>query len=116
MARTAGAGERITEEVTAWTGVEAAPGRRGELSFRVGRREIGHLHGDHAVHFSFPRDLWLELSREGWIVEHPVFPGRIGPAARLLRDDDDERAAVELLRLNYERLTNAGPASAKADR
>jgi hypothetical protein len=43
------ANEKITEEVTSWPGVEAAPGRRGELAFRVGGREIGHLHGDHAA-------------------------------------------------------------------
>ena len=36
-------------------------GRRGEFAFRVGRREIGHLHGDRAAHFSFPKDVWAEL-------------------------------------------------------
>ena len=40
------ASEQITSEVTSWPGVEAGPGRRGEFAFRVGRREIGHLHGD----------------------------------------------------------------------
>ena len=29
------ASERITEEVTSWPGVEAGPGRRGELASRV---------------------------------------------------------------------------------
>ena len=37
--------ERITEEVISWPGITAGPGRRGEFAFRVGRREIGHLHG-----------------------------------------------------------------------
>ena len=45
------ASEQITEEVTSWPGVEASAGRRGEFSFKVGRREIGHLHGDRAAHF-----------------------------------------------------------------
>jgi hypothetical protein len=49
------ASEQITTEVTSWPGVEAGPGRRGEYAFRVGRREIGHLHGDHAAHFSSPK-------------------------------------------------------------
>jgi len=48
------ASEQITKEVTSWPGVEAGAGRRGEFAFKVGRREIGHLHGDHAAHFSFP--------------------------------------------------------------
>jgi Family of unknown function (DUF5519) len=95
---------QITDEVTAWPGVEAGYGRRGEFAFKVGRREIGHLHGDHAAHFFFPKDVWRELSAEGRIVEHPVFPGRVGPAARRIRDDADVRDVIALMRLNYDRL------------
>jgi hypothetical protein len=40
------ASQTITAEVTTWPGVTAGPGRRGEYAFKVGRREIGHLHGD----------------------------------------------------------------------
>src|SRR5438045_9369396 len=85
------ASQRITQEVTSWPGVEAGPGRRGEFAFRLGRREIGHLHGDHAAHFSFPKDVWAELHDEGRIVDHPVFPGKVGPAAPRLRTEDDVR-------------------------
>jgi Family of unknown function (DUF5519) len=95
--------EEITEQVTSWPGVEAGPGRRGEFAFKVGRREIGHLHGDHAAHFSFPKDVWLELRDEGRIVDHPVFPGKQGPAARRIEDEADVRDVIELIRLNYER-------------
>jgi hypothetical protein len=95
--------EQITEEVTSWPGVEAGPGRRGEFAFRVGRREIGHLHGDHAAHFSFPRHVWAELLEQGRVVHHPVFPGKPGPAARRIEDDADVRDVIRLLRLNYER-------------
>ncbi|HME01480.1 MAG TPA: luciferase family protein, partial [Solirubrobacteraceae bacterium] len=49
------ASQRITAEVTSWPGVQAGPGRRGELAFTVGRRELGHVHGDHAAHLSFPK-------------------------------------------------------------
>jgi Family of unknown function (DUF5519) len=65
--------QQIAAEVTSWPGVEAGPGRRGEFSFRVGRREIGHLHGDHAAHFSFPKDVWRQLSEAGRIVAAPAF-------------------------------------------
>ncbi|MDQ3739941.1 MAG: DUF5519 family protein [Actinomycetota bacterium] len=97
------AARRITEEVTAWPGVTAGQGRRGELAFHLGRREIGHLHGDRSAHFSFPKDLWRELHAEGRITEHPVFPGREGPAARAIASDDDVLDVIALLRLNYER-------------
>lgn len=95
---------RITDEVTAWTGVTAGPGRRGEFSFRVGRREIGHLHGGHAAHFSFPKPLWRELLAAGRITPHPVFPDAEGPAARRIAGDADVADAIALLRLNYDRL------------
>jgi nitrite reductase/ring-hydroxylating ferredoxin subunit len=95
--------EQIVEAVTSWPGVEAGPGRRGELAFRVGGREIGHLHSSHAAHFGFPKQIWRELRQEGRIEPHPVFPDREGPAARRIDNDTDVRDVIELLRLNYER-------------
>lgn len=103
MTTTRTASEQITEEVTSWSGVEAGPGRRGEFAFRLGRREIGHLHGDRAAHFSFPKELGLRLKEEGRVVDHPVFPGKPGTAARRLETEADVRAVIELLRLNYDR-------------
>ena len=97
------ASRRILEEVTSWTGVEAGAGRRGELAFKVGPREIGHLHGDHAAHFGFPKSLWHQLHEQGRIEGHPVFPGRVGPASRRIETDDDVRDVVEMMRLNYDR-------------
>jgi Family of unknown function (DUF5519) len=96
--------QQITAEVTSWPGVEAGPGRRGEFAFRLGRREIGHLHGDHAAHFFFPKDVWVELFDQGRIVHHPVFPDRVGPAARRIDDDADAHDVIALMRLNYERM------------
>ena len=96
------ASERITAEVTAWPGVTAGPGRRGEFAFKVGKREIGHLHGDHAAHFSFPRDVWDELRAEGRITYHPVFPDKPGPAARRIATEHDVRDVIALMRLNYD--------------
>ena len=100
------ASQRITEEVTSWPGVHAGPGRRGEFAFRVGRREIGHLHGDHAAHFSFPKQVWAELYEEGRIGYHPVFPGKQGPGGRRIENDDDIRDVIRLLRLNYDRVVD----------
>jgi hypothetical protein len=97
------ASEWITEEVTSWPGVEAGPGRRGEFAFKVGGREIGHLHGDRAAHFAFPRGVGAELREQGRITDHPIFPGRPGLAARKIEGDEDVRDVIALLRLNYDR-------------
>jgi hypothetical protein len=101
---TATPSRQITDEVTSWPGVEASYGRRGEFAFKLGGRELGHLHGDRSAHFSFPREVWHELSEQGRITEHPVFPGRVGPAARRIQSDDDVRDVIALMRLNYDRI------------
>ena len=95
---------QITEEVGSWPGVEAGPGSRGEFGFRVGGRELGHLHGDVAAHFSFPKKVGLKLRGEGRVVDHPVFPGKPGFAARAIKDDEDVRDVIALMRINYERM------------
>jgi Family of unknown function (DUF5519) len=100
------ASERITAEVTSWPGVTAAPGKRGEFSFKVGRREIGHLHGDRAAHFGFPKRVWQDLFDEGRIDYHPVFPGKPGWGARTIGDEADVEDVIAMLRLNYERSVN----------
>jgi hypothetical protein len=98
------ASEQIIETVTAWPGVVAGPGRRGEFGFTVGRREIGHLHGDRAAHFAFPKDIWLDLKENGRIEDHPIFPGRAGLGARRIETASDVRDVIALLRLNYDRI------------
>jgi hypothetical protein len=95
--------ERITAEVGSWPGVEVDDGELGELAFKVGTRELGHLHGEHAAHFGFPKSIWHQLHDQGRIEGHPVFPGKIGPASRRIDTDDDVRDVIEMMRLNYDR-------------
>jgi Family of unknown function (DUF5519) len=95
---------RITDEVTSWPGVDAGPGRRGEFAFKVDGREIGHLHGDHAAHFAFPRKVWAELRAQERIVPHPVLPHSEGLAARRISSDADVEDVIALMRLNYDRV------------
>lgn len=103
MMRTQTAGEQITEAVTAWPGVQAGAGSRGEFAFTIGRRQIGHLHGDHVLHLGFPKAIWHELYEAGRIDYHPVFPGKPGYAARRIESQDDVADVIALLRLNYDR-------------
>jgi hypothetical protein len=95
--------EQITAEVASWPGIETIQSG-SHITFRLGRREIGHLHGDHAAHFGFPKDVWRTLYAQGRIVHHPVFPDQEGWAARGIRDEDDVRDVIALLRMNYDRV------------
>jgi hypothetical protein len=101
------ADEIITLEVASWPGVSAGAGGRGEFSFKVGRREIGHLHGDRVLHLGFPKAVWQELYDAGRIDYHPVFPDRKGWASRRIQTEDDVRDVIALLRLNYDRAVGA---------
>jgi hypothetical protein len=96
--------EQITAAVTSWPGVEAGHGDRGEFGFKVGRRPIGHLHGDRVAHFSFPKDVGAGLREQGRIGPHPVAPEKPAWGARAIRTDEDVRDVIALMRLNYERV------------
>ena len=104
-----GAHDHITELVLAWPGTSATTGSRGEWSFRIGKRELGHLHGDRVLHIGFPKATWHELFDAGRIGYHPVFPDKVGWAARDIRTADDVDDVVALLRLNYDRVVAAHP-------
>src|SRR5436190_8635859 len=99
------ASEQITEEVSAWPGVQAGYGARGEWGFRVNGREIGHLHGDRVAHFGFPRDVGAQLHEAGRVGPHPVNPHSAKMAARPIENEEDVRDVIALMRLNYDRVT-----------
>src|SRR6478609_12041049 len=97
------ASEQITHAVTSWPGVEAGPGSRGEFAFTVEGREIGHLHGDRAAHFGFPRDVGARLREEGRVGPHPVNRHSTRLAARDIHTDADIEDVIALMRINYDR-------------
>ena len=48
------------------------------------------------------------MREQGRVVDHPVFPGKPGPAARRIENEADVRDVIELLRLNYDRMHAKG--------
>lgn len=103
MVETPSVHDRITAEVVSWPGVTAATGTRGEWSFSLGKKEIGHLHGNTVAHFFFDTDTWIALTAEGRITYHPIFPNKVGPVARRIASDSDVADVIALLRINYDR-------------
>ncbi len=100
-----GAADRIRETVSSWDGVEVAPHRFGGIEFRIGRRELGHLHGDRIADLPFPRRIRDELIAEGRARPHHVLPDTgwvTVPVASGAVDD-----VIEIFRLSYDRATRA---------
>lgn len=99
--------ETIEAEVGSWPDVTSGYGRRGEFSFVFDGKELGHLHGDRAAHFGFPRELGAQLRAAGRVGPHPVNPHSTKLAARPIEDEDDVHDVIALMRLNYERIEAA---------
>ncbi len=96
-----GGGERIYQAVEGWEEVAARPHRFGGTEFRVGRREVGHVHGDSLVDIPFPLGVRDELVESGAAEPHHVLP-KSGWVSVYLRKPSDVAQAIELLRRSYE--------------
>ena len=115
-----GAATRIIEAVGSWSGVELAPHRYGGVEFKLGRRELGHLHGDRIADLPFPRRIRDELVAAGRARPHHVLPESGWVTLSIDAPDGVERA-IELFGLSYERALRARrtpasiPASERSD-
>jgi predicted DNA-binding protein (MmcQ/YjbR family) len=81
-----------------------APHRFGGVEFNLGTREIGHLHGDRLLDLPFPRKLRDELVASGRAAPHHVLP-QSGWVSFRIKSPADTEAAVALLRLSYDTIT-----------
>ena len=100
-----GAGDRIRETVLAWENVTAHPHRFGGVEFRIGRREIGHVHGDRLVDIPFPTKVRDEIVAAGLAEPHHVLP-ESGWISFYIEAPDDVEKAIGLLRRSYELATH----------
>lgn len=95
--------DRMKSELLSWKGVTAHPHRFGGVEFRLGHREIGHLHGDRLADLPFPTRIRNELIAAGRAVPHHVLP-ESGWVSVYIRSEEDATRVIELFRLNYDRL------------
>ena len=72
-----GAQHRIREAVSGWHDVTEAPHRFGGVEFRLGKRELGHVHGDWLVDIPFPKQVrdGIIAAGEGRTSSHPARHG-----------------------------------------
>jgi predicted DNA-binding protein (MmcQ/YjbR family) len=96
-----GASKRIVDTLLSWEGVETHPHRFGGTEFRIGRREIGHIHGDSLVDIPFPKKIRDEIVAVGEASPHHILPETGWVSSYLKRDEDVDRA-IQLLHRSYE--------------
>ncbi len=95
-----GAGLAIETAVKVWEGIETHPHRFGGLEFRLGTREIGHVHGDRMVDIPFPTKVRDELVGAGAAERHHVLP-ESGWVSFYIREAGDVARAISLLERAY---------------
>ena len=96
-----GAQDRITATVSSWPGVTVEPHRFGGVEFRLGRRELGHIHGASLVDIPFPKTVRDELVADGRVEPHHLLP-ESGWISFHLKQPEDVDAAIGLLRRSYD--------------
>jgi hypothetical protein len=97
----ADAQERITTTVLQWEGVTAHPHRFGGTEYRLARRELGHLHGNHLLDIPFPTKVRDEVVAQGQAQAHHLMP-ETGWISFYLRHVADVDHAIVLLRKSYD--------------
>jgi hypothetical protein len=95
-----GAQERIVKEVSSWDGVVASPHRFGGTEFKLGRRELGHIHGDSFTDIVFPMPVRNKLIASGKAEPHHILP-KSGWITFRFRKEGDIESAIELFKLSY---------------
>ncbi len=97
----AGASEKIAAAMGGLGGVVARAHRFGGTEYRLGRREIGHVHGDNLVDIPFTKKIREELVAAGKAERHHILP-ESGWVSVYLRQTSDVDRAIELLTLSFE--------------
>ena len=96
-----GAQKSITEAVTSWADVTSQQHRFGGVEYVIGKREIGHIHGDHLVDIPFPKKVRDEIVAEGRAEPHHILH-ETGWVSFYMRQEDDVEKAIALLHESYQ--------------
>jgi len=102
-----GARQRIHEAVLSWPGVTAHRHRFGGTEYRLHRRELGHVHGDHLVDIPFPKRLRDEIVAAGRAEPHHVLP-KSGWISFYLWEPADVDRAIALFRQSFDLAVEQG--------
>jgi hypothetical protein len=97
----------IVRTVAAWPEVKTSPHRFGGTEFKVGRRELGHIHGDHQADIVLSMTVRNRVVSEGRAEPHHILP-QSGWVTLRFRNSADVEEAVKLFRISYELAIERG--------
>ncbi|MGI0025457.1 MAG: luciferase family protein [Nitrososphaera sp.] len=94
---------KVKEAVMSWPGVLAQTHRFGGIEFRVGGKELGHMHGSKLADFPFPMSMRDRLVKEGKVEPHHILPNS-GWVSYWINGESDIDPLIKLFQIQYERL------------
>ena len=95
------AAQRIRGAASSWEGVTTRPHRFGGIEFRLGKKELGHIHGNHLLDIPFPLSVRNELVAAGEVHPHHFIPESGWVSFPIAAPGDVDKALL-LLRRSYE--------------
>jgi hypothetical protein len=93
--------DEIESEVLAWPNTTNHFHKYGGIQFDTAKKEIGHIHGNGLLDVLFSREVKMQYIHAGRVQEHHVFKDS-GWVSLWIRNADDKKLAVEMLRRSYE--------------
>ena len=99
--------EKIQKEILSWPDVTAEPHRFGGIEFRLNKREMGHIHGEHVADLPFPMKTRNDLVNSGRVSPHHVLPNSGWVSYWINQDKEQEHEVsegIELFKMRYEQL------------
>ena len=97
---------QIIKEISAWPNVTIGPYRFGGIEFRLGKKELGHLHADKLADLPFPMDIRNYLIEAGRVSPHHFLP-KSGWVSKSIKGEEDVPEILELFRMHYVRMSAA---------
>ena len=93
--------DEIEKQVLTWEGTSVSVHKFGGLQFDLGKKEIGHIHGNGMLDMLLNVEMRKQLEKEGRAKEHHTFKGT-GWISFLIKTESDRDFALELLQRSYE--------------
>src|SRR5262249_44172814 len=93
----------VDRELVTWPGITKERGRFNSTAYKLGRREIGHVHRNGVADLAVPGAVYDELIATGRAQPHQA--GVQGVVSHWIDQPEDVDRVLALFRLNYDRAT-----------
>ena len=93
--------DALETEIREWNNVNRHLHKYGGIQFDVGKKEMGHIHGNGMVDIHFPMAIRNELIETGKALPHHTLPNS-GWISIWIRTKEDKDIILELFRKSYE--------------